>query len=486
MNKDICFNFIFVIILNVLNFLYNKYFIQYLGLESLGIMKLFNQILQYLNLFELGIGSAAAYALYKPLANKDYKESSIIVASIRNFYMKIMLMIFAIGLVITPILPLIITTNYFDKRIYIYWILYLINTVIGYFFVSYVILFNANQEYFYVKVVQFVFEFVFKIFQIFIVIKYRNFLYTIICLIFMNVLEFIYFYRHYKKSYPFIEKTKQRYSKLKKDMGNLFWHKIGGVVVLQTDLILIAKLVNIETVGIYVNYQMIGNLLKILYNSVFTILTPRVGKFIALNDKENIYNHWKKLNTFFYMLSLIVIFCFYKMVNDFIALWVGREYILENSIVIFISFNFFVFIFRGIIDIFKDASGFFDDIQSPILESIINLLSSIILGYKYGLVGIIIGTVLSNILIILIYRPYLVFKKCFNKDGKLFLKLYMMYSIIAVIFFGSVNYLQKILYDIEVITWWDWIVKGIQNFILAFVVIAIINLCIYLLKYLKK
>lgn len=50
--------------------------------EKLGLMKLFTQLLAYLNLAEMGVAGASAYALYRPLADNNYKEISIVMSTI--------------------------------------------------------------------------------------------------------------------------------------------------------------------------------------------------------------------------------------------------------------------------------------------------------------------------------------------------------------------------------------------------------------------
>ena len=62
MKKELLYNFIFTFLTSIILFIQNKYFVQYMGIETLGIMKLFSQLLQYLNIVELGLGSASAFA----------------------------------------------------------------------------------------------------------------------------------------------------------------------------------------------------------------------------------------------------------------------------------------------------------------------------------------------------------------------------------------------------------------------------------------
>lgn len=80
--KNIITGFTLQIITILLGFISRKLFIDYIGLEFLGINGLLSNVLSMLSLVELGIGSAIYYSLYKPLAKNDYNE----VHAIMNLY----------------------------------------------------------------------------------------------------------------------------------------------------------------------------------------------------------------------------------------------------------------------------------------------------------------------------------------------------------------------------------------------------------------
>ena len=175
MKRDIFINFIFTLLISIIMFIQNKYFVQYMGIETLGIMKLFSQLLQYLNIIELGLGSASAFALYKPLVEKNKEQISIIVSTIKSIYNKISLLLLVLGIVITPFLPYFLKVSNFKKDIYFYWIFYVINTVSTYLYIKYVIVFTANQEFIYVRFIQSISKIFYQILQIIFIIKYSSF-----------------------------------------------------------------------------------------------------------------------------------------------------------------------------------------------------------------------------------------------------------------------------------------------------------------------
>ena len=476
MKKEVLLNFIFTFIVSILGFVQNRYFVQYMGLETLGMMKLFTQLLAYLNIIEMGLGSATAFALYKPLAEKEYKNISIVINTIEDIYNKIAILLMVLGALCIPIIPFFMKVSNSSNEIYFYWILYVFNTVLTYLFIKYVILFTANQEFLYVRTVQSCSIIAFKILQVVCIIKYHSFFVYIILLIIDNLTQWIFFRFHYKKKYSFIVKTKERFDGIKNDIKNLFWHKIGGLVVFNTDLILISKFTSLEIVGIYASYQMIIQTLKTIVDILTNVLSPKIGTFIAQHNKTEIYESFKKFNIFYCFIATIFTYCLYILINHFVILWLGRIILLSNFTIKLICFNLWVNLFRWILEKFKEGTGFFDDIKSPILESIINLVISVELGIKLGLDGVIIGTITSNIIVILIYKPILVFERCFDKDWKEYIKIYGNYFILVSISLLSLNFITKPFIQENINSWIEWIIYTIKISSISLVVVILVFL----------
>lgn len=491
LKKEIGYNFIFTFLTSVILFIQNKYFICYMGVEILGIMKLFSQLLQYLNIIELGLGSASTFALYKPLAEKNKEQISIIISTVGKIYNKIAIILLLLGILFIPTLPYIMKINNFTYKIYIYWFLYLINTVSTYLYVKYIVLFTANQEFIYIRIIQSMSKIFYQIIQIIFIKKYQSFSLFILLLLLDNLTQYIFFKIHYKKKYSYIYSTKEKYIGLKRNIKNLFWHKIGSLVVFNTDLILISKLVSIEIVGVYANYQLIIQMISTIVGIITNVIRPKIGKFVSINPREKTFLLFKELNLIFLLISIFFSFVTYKVMNSFINLWLGKSLNLTNITVALICINILIKIFRNIIDIFKESYGFFDDIQAPILESIINLVVSIILGVKYGLNGIIIGTIISNIVVILIYRTILVFKRCFDKGVKEYVKIYGNYLILLIITIFSLSTVTKLFIKKSIDNYFEWICYATVISSITIVILLIIFLLSkdfrsLIKKYLKK
>ncbi|MBM6822755.1 hypothetical protein H5986_08760 [Fusobacterium mortiferum] len=241
-------------------------------------------------------------------------------------------------------------------------------------------------------------------------------------------------------------------------------------------MILIAKLISLDVVGIYASYQLIIQIGVLLIATIINVLKPKIGKSIVIKDKQVIFVQFKSLNIIFMVGSLFFVYNFYFLINIFINLWLENIRTFELKTVLFLSINVFILMFRHNLDMFKENYGFFDDVQVPIFEAVINLVFSIILGIKYGLDGIIMGTIISNVLVIMIYKPILVFKRCFDKDVREYVKIYGNYLILLVISLVLLNIATKPFIRTDINTWIDWIIYATTISVITGVVLFIVFL----------
>ena len=452
-------NFGITLLTGIGTFIINRYFIIYLGIENLGIMKLFTQLLAYLNFAELGLVSASAYALYKPLSEKNIYKISLVVSTISSLYKKLSIFILITGLAITPFIPFFFKIKIIDNRILFYWILYVINSALTYSFVKYSILMTADQLYQKVRIIQGFCRICTQVTQLFCIIYLKSFLLFISLFILENMLQFLFFSDYYKKNYSYIFIVKEKEHSITQNLKNLFWHKLAALVVQNTDLILISKFISLEVVGIYSSYFMVVQLIILIIDTILNVLKPIIGKFIAENSKEDIYFHWRKSNIFFLFLAIFFTGITYLTLEDFIILWLGKQYLLPSLTTILFIVNLFILSFRGLTEIFKEGNGFFDDIHLPIFESLINFVVSLILVHFIGLNGIIIGTICSNISIVLIAKPILVFRRCFDKNVKEYIINYFEYLAIILICTAFIFFIKNNVDIFFVNSWLKFIEK---------------------------
>ena len=101
-------------------------------IEYLGLNGLFSNVLSMLSIFELGIGSAIVYNLYKPIADNDVENIKTLMKFYKTAYNSIAIIIIFVGLAIIPFLNYFINDVTVNINITIIYILFLINTVASY------------------------------------------------------------------------------------------------------------------------------------------------------------------------------------------------------------------------------------------------------------------------------------------------------------------------------------------------------------------
>ncbi len=456
MKKDLLLNLFVTFSVGILAFVVNRVFAQNLGKEALGLMSLMSQLIAYLNLVDMGIATTATYALYKPFADRDYQKINTIYSTVDNYFKKVSLFVVIFGTLIAVFLPYITHSNSFGSEIYIYWGLYILNTAWAYLNTKYIVLLTANQEYGYTLKISGIARVLIKILQLFALIYFKSFVLFILLFNLQNIFNYIFLSRKIKQEYKWLKKVKDRYKQIKVDMKNMFWHKSAELIVFNTDYIVISIFTSLKVVAVYSTYMLVYNMILTVVNILLPVLTPHIGSFIAKNNINNIYKLWLRLHSLYVYLAVVVALVTFYTINSFVYLWMGKDYLLDNVTVLLIVINLYLTIGRSMIETFKNNTGVYNDIYNPILESLINLIFSLILVKFYGLNGVIIGTIISNIVIIYISKPLVVFKKSFQKSIKDYILVYLKYTILTIIAIFAVEYFLN--YNINITNWYSFIV----------------------------
>ncbi|WP_280558407.1 lipopolysaccharide biosynthesis protein [Clostridium perfringens] len=412
---------------------------------------MYMSLIGFLNVAELGVGAAVGYSLYEPLSKKKYFKINDIMILFKYYYINIAKIILILGSVLSLFLKFLVKGQVNINLAYIYYFLYLINCSISYLFTYKQTLIIADQKQYKIAYVLNTTKIMKMIVQCILLYVTKSFFVWILLEILFNLLGMI-LVNHkinleYKnnityKSNKSIKIIKNENFRIGKNIRNVFFHKLAGFVVGQTDAILISIFSNLKETGIYTNYIMIISALTGLLGTVIGSVMPSIGNLIAEESKEKSYKIFKKLYLLDNLLAGFISFGVYKLINEFIIFWVGKEYLFSNYIVMILVINLYIQISRGTVDRFKDGFGIYWDVFAPIIESIINLIFSLLLAWKFGIVGIFIGTIISNIVIVELWKPYIVFKEGFNIKISNYVKqkLDILTKNILIILFSNIIY----------------------------------------------
>lgn len=320
------------------------------------------------------------------------------------------------------------------------------NSSISYFFSYKRSLIIADQKRYITAIFRYVFFFVLNVTQIIVLLLTRNYILFLILQVINTLAENVFISIKADKMYPFLNEdiidplNDDEKTRIRRDIKALMYHKIGGSLVTGTDNLIISKFVGIISVGLYSNYLLITNAINTILTVVFESLTASVGNLGATASKQKQFVTFETTNFAGFWLYSFCSICLMVLLNPFIELWVGRDYLLTSDTVLLIVFVFYLNGMRRSVLVFKNALGlYWEDRYKPIIQVIVNIVTSIILAIIMGINGVFIGTIISIFSTCFWVEPYVLYKHGFNKRIKHYMSKYLIYTVVMMVA-GMITY----------------------------------------------
>ncbi len=421
----------------IVSLLSRMFFVHTLSAEYLGLNGFFTNILSILSLAELGIGSSIVYSMYKPLAENDESKLIILMDLYKKAYITIGVIIAVLGFSLTPFLDFFIKDLPNIPHIRLIYFMFIGNSSLSYFFSYKRSLIITDQKRYIATFYRYSFFFLLNIFQIIELLIFHSYILFLLLQIVSTILENVYVSKKADELYPFLKnEVTGKLDKAEKDVivrnvVAMLFHKIGSTIVKGTDNLLISKFIGIIEVGLYSNYQLVINALNSIFGLAFQSIIASIGNLGASETKEKGKYIFECINLVTFWIYAFSSICLINLINPFIKLWLGQEYVFSMKLVLVIVINFFLTGMRKSVLTFRDALGlFWYDRYKPLFESGINLVASIILVRKIGIVGIFIGTIISTLATCFWIEPFVLFKYGFKSTVKSYFKKYGIFVII--------------------------------------------------------
>lgn len=444
---------LYYIIEMVLGFISRTVFIRYIGADVLGLNTTANNLLQFLNLAELGIGTAVAFSLYKPLADDDRQSISEIISIQGWLYRRIALVVAAGALLLMAFFPI-----FFKKMELPLWYAYasfgvlLYTALLTYFFNYKQVILTASQQEYKIAYSYKSLMMARNIAQILAMIYLPNgYVWWLVLQVVFGTFATISLHLMVNRTFPYLSEVttkvgkelRKKYAIIIAKIKQLFFHKFANYVLSQTSPLIIYAYANLTLVAIYGNYMLIVLGILMLMQSVFNGVAAGVGDLIAHGDREHTLRVFKEIFTSRFLISTTFCYCLYLLADDFVNLWIGPGYLLGNATLLVIIATLYIQLMRTVVDNFIQGYGMFADIWAPITEAVLNISLSILLGYYFGITGILSGVLISLILIVGIWKPIYLFKWGIKESLFTYLLLYVKHILV----FALVAYLTTIFLD---------------------------------------
>lgn len=439
--------FVVQFINKLMAFVVRTFFIKILNSEYLGINGLFTNILTILSFAELGIGTAIIFNMYKPIAENDKEKIKSLMYLYKKAYNTIGIVVFIIGFCLIPFMNYIITDvpNIKENIIFIY-LLYLFNTASSYFFTYKKSIISAHQKQSVINNIDSIFYLTKSIIEIIFLIFTKNFIVYLLIQIGGTFIENVIVSMKADKMYPYLKDKnvkaldKSESKDIFSNVKSLIIYKFGGVIMNGTDNILISVLVNVSTVGYCSNYVMIIDSVKSILSIALNGITASIGNLNVIGTRKQKEDIFYQLTFSNYLVYCFCAIAFCVLLNPFIEIWLGKDYVLNISVSCALAVSFFIEGLRNPGYTYRTTLGLFQKAKlTPYIGTISNIVFSIILCRKFGVVGIFIATSIAQILSYMWIDPYLIHKYEFHTPVmKYFKKIILYFCIFALICFITI------------------------------------------------
>lgn len=464
----------------VLNLVSRAVFVKVLATEYMGLSGLFTNLLGLLSLAELGFGSAITYSLYKPIKDDNHDKIKSLMRLYKMVYWSIGFFIFVIGLGLTPFIDKFIKERPNIHYLELIFILFVVQSSITYFFSYKTSFLTASQNDYILQKYKIYFVTIQNVLQIGYLLLFKEYFGFLIIGILLPFLNNAYASYRIDKRFPYLKETaaplaKEDLEPIKKNVIALFFYKIAQKLSATIDTLLISKFMGLVDVAIYYNYHFLLAYSDVFFIQILGTITPSLGNLLVSNDNENKVKVFKTLQFIYYWLSTYMGVGFIVLFNTFMTLWLGPNYLFPQSIVIALAVSATVTNFQRPCSMVRDAAGlFWYGKFRPIASAVINVIVSVVLVQFIGIIGVVIGTIISKLATYTWYDPYIVYKHALNDSLSNYFGRYIKASVL----FAGLAFISDSFFKATQLT-------GILGLIIGFVIVTLVVNGFYILLYFK-
>lgn len=435
-------------ILMILPFVVRSVIVTYLNSDYLGLNSLFSSILSVLALSEMGFGVAMVYHMYKPVAKDDQDTINALLALYKKVYNVIGVAIICIGLILIPFLPLLINGSFpSDINLTVVYGIELLNVSLTYFLFGYKqSLLVAYQRDDVKSLANLVTQIGLQLVQILLLIFTKNYYTFVFCMPVFTIINSLWIGYITKKMYPNAvckgALPKETLSSIKRLVIGSFIQKACATTRNSLDSICVSLFLGLTKTAIYNNYFGILNAVRTVTYIGIESLTGGIGNHVALKSSEENFKELKCLDFLYMTVSGWCSICLLCLFQPFMKLWMGEELMLPFSSVVLFAFYFYTTKIGDIKSNYTTARGLWWRMKyRSLAETIVNLVLNVVLGYFFGINGIIIATAISLITCNFFWGAAILFDDYFNKKQLTEYFIYHIKYLFITIVFAVVSFL---------------------------------------------
>lgn len=451
------------VVTGVLMFWRTSVIINTYGVEINSVSQATGEVFSYLVLLESGLGAAYLFNMYKPLADNNMDKVYALFLGLDKKLKKVSLYMLVGIILISIIYPFFLGENDLPliRSGMIILILGLRFVFPYYFTIAKKNLLIAEEKKYLVTFIDGMTNAVIVLVEIILASVFQMSIEVILSIgLIFTILNNSLYKRMIKKKYAQYEAKNMEPSFQGDAMTNdIIVHQVATMANSHID-VFILSLVNLPAVTIYAAYNSAMNYPINLVKKVIENIRASIGLKLSQDD-ANMFSVFREILSLNYMVSGIVIPLFIIMINEFITLWIGEQFLLGQVSIILFALILFHRLTINLIYVVRDGKGLYKESKIyTILTAVSNTVLSVVLVHYFSINGLLFATVFSSYLIMDYGNLKLVYNTVFKKSLWIVVKDYVaLVAAIAVSLFIS-NYILATFFETLTLSWINFLIKS--------------------------
>lgn len=365
-----------------------------------GVVSSITQFLGIISFLTLGVAGATRVALYSTLANKDISATSRVIKATEKYMRKVGLVLVAYSLVLAIVFPFISKSELPQYEVSVLVCIIAMGTFSQYFFgQTYTFLLQADQT----EYIATIFRTVACIIDVVVVIVLTSLDATMIelrlCMAVVGVISPIAINLFVSKKYKINKHCEPDTTALSQRKYAMF-HSVANIIHDNTDVFILTLFTDATTISIYTIYYGIVRNIKQLMQNFTSGLEGAFGNMWAKGEKELFRKNFKTYEFIMFSFSSVIFTSLGLLLIPFMKLYTrgitDANYILPGFAVL-VTITEAIFCIRQPYVIIVQAAGKYKETKNGAMaEAIINLVVSLVCVNFWGIVGVVIGTLVAN------------------------------------------------------------------------------------------
>lgn len=420
-----------------------------------GLFSLIGQIFTYVALLEAGIGNATQQQYFNYLAKDDYNNSKAVFDASKRNYIRASYIYFVISLLVSILIPFMANSglNYFI--VFFLSILQGLSGILTFTFLSsYKNLMISSGDYKISNIYNSIAYIGIIILKILVIAFNFNIVFIQLSQIIGTVIEIIITRNYCRKKYKWLEIKTDKNIELTQRKAFLV-HEISGAVFSSTDIIILSIFCSLKVASVYSVYNIVYSAIA----SVASVISTSIIYYIGIEYNKNTKEYYKmhdKFECIYISLIFSIVISVTMMCMNFIRIYTKGitdiNYVDRYLPVLFATIQILT-CGRSISNRVIGIAGFAKETQfRSVIETVINIVASIILTTRFGIYGVLLGTIIATTyrtIDVLVYVNTKILKRI---NLKIFIMLFVdfiisgiMISLGNIVISGYNNYFQLII-----------------------------------------